>query len=179
MREIQAAALELVGVRGFDAVTVGDIASAVGVSESTVYRYFGTKERIFIWQGYEPDLQAALLRRLNEQPPIDAVRDAYIEAVAPRYDEGQLARIVFIYQTSQVHTAAVEQSFLQHAVLSKAIEGAAGVDELTAGVMSGACITAVDVAIDHWQQADGRIPLDGLLADAFGALRHAAPTESD
>ncbi|MEM8922532.1 MAG: TetR family transcriptional regulator [Actinomycetota bacterium] len=176
MREIQAAAIELVGDRGFDAVTVGDIASGVGVSESTVYRYFGTKERIFTWQDYEPDLHAALLRRLNEQPPVDAVRDAYIEAVAPRYDDGQLARIVFVYQTPQVHTAAVEQSFLQHAVLSKAIEGAAGVDDLTAAVIAGACITAADVAVDHWQQAEGRLALDGLLAEAFDALRHAIPS---
>ncbi len=176
MREIQAAAIELFAARGFDAVTIGDIAAAVAVSNSTVYRYFGTKERVVTWQEYEPELQAALVRRLAGQPPVDAIRDAYIEAVAPRYDESQLTRIAFIYRTPQVYAATVEQSYTQHAHLAKALEGAAGVDELTAGVVAGACLAAVDVAIGRWQESDGNTGLAVLLADAFDALAHAAPS---
>ncbi|MEO1055510.1 MAG: TetR family transcriptional regulator [Actinomycetota bacterium] len=176
MREIQAVAIELFTTRGFEAVTVGDIAAAVAVSDSTVYRYFGTKERLVTWQDYEPELQAALLRRLAAQPPVDAIRDAYIEAVAPRYDQSQLSRIAFIYRTPQVYAATVEQSYTQHAYLTKALEGAADVDELTAGVIAGACLAAVDVAIGRWQESGGNTELAALLADAFDALAHAAPT---
>ncbi|MEL7207063.1 MAG: TetR family transcriptional regulator [Actinomycetota bacterium] len=178
MREIQSVAIAQFTERGFDAVTVGDLASAVGTSESTLYRYFGTKEGLVTWQEYEPALQAALLRRLVEQPPVDAIRDAHVEALAPAFDVGQLARITFIYGTPQVHAAAVEQSYLQHASLSRSLVGATGESALAADVVAGACLSAVDVATDHWQQAAGKVPLDELLVDAFDALRIAAPAET-
>jgi AcrR family transcriptional regulator len=42
--EIAHAAMELFLARGFDAVTVAEVADAAGVSEKTVYNHFSTKE---------------------------------------------------------------------------------------------------------------------------------------
>ena len=44
---IAAAGMRLFVTRGFDHVTVGDIAQQAGVSEKTVFNYFPTKEDIF------------------------------------------------------------------------------------------------------------------------------------
>lgn len=44
---IAAAGMRLFVTRGFDHVTVGEIARAAGVSEKTVFNYFPTKEDIF------------------------------------------------------------------------------------------------------------------------------------
>lgn len=44
LREIQGATLDLVEEQGLDATTIGDIAARVGISERTVFRYYGSKE---------------------------------------------------------------------------------------------------------------------------------------
>lgn len=44
LRDIQAAALDLVEENGLDALTIVDIAARVGVSERTVFRYYASKE---------------------------------------------------------------------------------------------------------------------------------------
>lgn len=48
MRTIQECALDLFDARGFGAVTIEQIAVAAGVSPSSVYRYFGTKEGLLV-----------------------------------------------------------------------------------------------------------------------------------
>ncbi|GGC68812.1 TetR family transcriptional regulator [Hoyosella rhizosphaerae] len=56
MRTIQAVALDLFDANGYTAVTVDQIAEAAGVSPSSVYRYFGTKERLVLHDEYDPQL---------------------------------------------------------------------------------------------------------------------------
>lgn len=47
-KEIGDAALKLFVSQGYDATTIDDIASAVGMSQRSVFRYFGTKEEIVV-----------------------------------------------------------------------------------------------------------------------------------
>jgi AcrR family transcriptional regulator len=46
---LRASAFELFAVRGFDNVTVEEISAHAGVSPSTFYRRFGTKESVVLW----------------------------------------------------------------------------------------------------------------------------------
>lgn len=48
MRRVQSVALDLVEQRGYDRVSVADIARAAGVAERTIYRHFGTKEGLVV-----------------------------------------------------------------------------------------------------------------------------------
>ena len=65
-REIAEAARTLFGERGFDAVTVSEVAAAAEVSEATVFNYFPTKEDLF-YSGLEA-FEEMLLDAIGERP---------------------------------------------------------------------------------------------------------------
>jgi AcrR family transcriptional regulator len=60
-------ALRLFSARGFDAVTVADVAHAAGVSEKTVFNYFPAKEDLVLHGGAER--LAALVKAIRGRPP--------------------------------------------------------------------------------------------------------------
>jgi AcrR family transcriptional regulator len=64
---IAAVAMELFAARGFDAVTVAEIARAAGVSEKTVFNYFPAKEDLVFGRGEER--RAALIEAVRNRPP--------------------------------------------------------------------------------------------------------------
>jgi AcrR family transcriptional regulator len=64
---ITTAAMELFAARGFDAVTVVEVAHAADVSEKTVFNYFPNKEDLVLSGGEER--RAALVAALRDRPP--------------------------------------------------------------------------------------------------------------
>src|SRR5207245_9584963 len=74
------AALSLFNERGFDAVTIDDIASAADVSRRTFFRYFASKEDVILSDHPRrlDELQAALDRRPAEEPALTALRNAVL-----------------------------------------------------------------------------------------------------
>src|SRR5689334_6493952 len=66
-REIAATAMRLFVQRGFDHVTVAEVASAAHVSETTVFNYFATKEDLFFDE--VPQRQAALAAAIRDRGP--------------------------------------------------------------------------------------------------------------
>jgi AcrR family transcriptional regulator len=92
--DIAAAAMALFSARGFDAVTVAEIARAADVSEKTVFNYFPAKEDLVVHRGIER--MEALIEAVRAQPPgtpllapfrrntelfLDAVEHGPIEAI--------------------------------------------------------------------------------------------------
>ncbi|PIE26125.1 MAG: hypothetical protein CSA58_11115 [Micrococcales bacterium] len=175
MRETQRAALRLFRARGFEAVTVEDIAAEVGIAPSTIFRHFGTKEALVLWDEHDASVEAELVRRLPRQPPLAALRAAFVQTLGGRYaddHEFQRDRVQFIYQTQALHAAAVERQLADQAELTQALtEVLPAADRLAAPLLSGAAMLALDVAIDRWQQGGGRENLSVLLDDAFETLR--------
>ena len=96
-------AMKLFAARGFDAVTVADVARAADVSEKTVFNYFAAKEDLVLHGGEER--RAALVEAIRTRPSgasivepfragtmafIDQVRDDPVESivVVPRLVAG-------------------------------------------------------------------------------------------
>ena len=180
MRRVQRKALEWFEAEGFDRVTVEDVAAATGVSSSTLYRYFGTKEGFVLWDENDAAIGDELERRLPVQPPLDAVRDAFVSVLGSQSDESGegregvslLHRVRFIYATPQVHAAAVQQMIKDQGDLAAGLMQVmpSKDKDLRARVLAGACMTALDVAIDQWQEDNGRRPLEDLIRAAFAIL---------
>lgn len=76
-------ALQLFAERGYDAVTVADVAAAADVAVTTVFNYFKTKEELF-FGAFTPPTNI-LAERLRTRPPlrgpVDVTRDLLLEAL--------------------------------------------------------------------------------------------------
>jgi AcrR family transcriptional regulator len=72
---IAATARRLFAERGFDAVTVADVAAAADVSEKTVFNYFPTKEDL-AFAGREEGI-AQFVTAIAERPPESSVLDVF------------------------------------------------------------------------------------------------------
>jgi AcrR family transcriptional regulator len=74
---ISRAAAELFSARGFDAVTVDDVAQAADVSRQTVFNYFPSKEQMVFDR--DAEIEAALLAAVRHRPagvsPVSAFRE--------------------------------------------------------------------------------------------------------
>ncbi|MFI6869743.1 TetR/AcrR family transcriptional regulator [Nocardia sp. NPDC050406] len=60
MSRIQRVALDLFGEHGYREVTVEKVAAAAGVSPSSIYRYFGTKEMLVLYDEADPQVLEVL-----------------------------------------------------------------------------------------------------------------------
>lgn len=75
--------------RGFDQVSVAEVARAAQVAEATVYNYFGTKEDLFYWrlEAFGTRLAEAVATRPTGEPALAAFRRALLA------DGGLLAQV--------------------------------------------------------------------------------------
>lgn len=80
-RRIAEVALRLFDERGYDAVTVNEIAEAAGVAKVTLFSYFPTKECL-VTDGVADDLAAIVAGRGEGRSPLDALREHYRSAAA-------------------------------------------------------------------------------------------------
>jgi AcrR family transcriptional regulator len=86
---IAATARRLFTERGFDAVTVAEVARAADVSEGTVFNYFPTKEDLFYsgMEAFEAELVDAVRRRPAGASVPRAFRDFVLDGAGTLADE--------------------------------------------------------------------------------------------
>ncbi|MCX5284284.1 MULTISPECIES: TetR/AcrR family transcriptional regulator [unclassified Streptomyces] len=79
-------AVELFVERGFDAVSVAEIADAAEVSKMTVFNYFGTKEDLVFrpMEEHFGDAARAVREREPGESAVDAVRRQFLDMVEAR-----------------------------------------------------------------------------------------------
>jgi AcrR family transcriptional regulator len=88
-------AQRLFSERGFDAVTVAEVARAADVSEGTVYNYFPTKEDLFYggMEAFEAELVEAVRQRPPGEPALTAFRRFVLDGM-DRLAGDQVAEVV-------------------------------------------------------------------------------------
>jgi AcrR family transcriptional regulator len=73
MRSVRETALDLFDERGFAAVKIDDIAAAAGVSASSIYRYFGTKEGLLVADEFDTMSQEAIAGLFDMHDPVGSM----------------------------------------------------------------------------------------------------------
>jgi AcrR family transcriptional regulator len=178
MARIQAVALDLFEAHGFAEVSIEAIAAAAGAGPATIYRNFGTKERLVLWDEYDPRLLAALTTALAETDVLTAVQQALTRSLADVYrDERQriLRRARLVRATpALVAASAADQQALRAALASVLRATGHARDELAAQVFAGAIVAAIVAGLDRWLDGDGSEPLTRCFRMALARLRALA-----
>lgn len=110
---LTAAAEELFLARGFEAVTVEEIAQTAGVSRRTFFRYYRSKEDVLVERADQlgEQLLAELAARPLNEPPLLAIRNALVPAIEYGLAEPELVRntIRLLRETSALRRAVMER----------------------------------------------------------------------
>jgi AcrR family transcriptional regulator len=142
-QEIAVRAMHLFAQRGFDHVTVADVAEAANVSEKTVYNYFPTKEDLFFDEVPEREaaLVAAITGRRKGESILQALRRLQA-AECPRLCRPGFATFARIIEESTALKAKeleVMSRFVQ--VLTETLQAELGLDERDARLIAGLLVS--------------------------------------
>lgn len=172
MRLVQDTAVEMFERDGFESTTIEAIAAASGVSTATIYRHFGNKETIVLWDERDTVINNELRERLGRQSPLDAFRDAAIVAYEGRDDSGRfLRRLRLVYANPSILGVAAQNDARDRSELAAGLAAADGrrqptiEDDVTAAI----ALAALDVAFTRWQRVDAGEGLGDTITAAFTA----------
>ncbi|MEU5764425.1 helix-turn-helix domain-containing protein [Streptomyces asoensis] len=180
-RLVQAQAVRLFTDRGYDAVTVADVAQAAGVSAMTVYRHFPTKEDLVLIDQPARLITERVAASSATQPLVRRVGGALVDAATamtePGGDEAAPGKQFLLdCLRLMVSTPALRARHLdsQYA-LQEAIVDALGDDQtdseaaFRARAATSACLAAMHTALTRWTEDNGRTPLPDLITRALTA----------
>jgi AcrR family transcriptional regulator len=175
MHRVQEIAVRRFARDGFGRVTVEEIAAEADIAPITIYRNFGTKERLVLWDDFDPPILAEIGRRLASEPPLRAVRDSLsvlLDAVYAREAPMALARTSLIHREPTLLAAAAIDARGFAAAIAGLVEDA-GRSAFAARVIADAAVAGLGAAVDEWQRLDGTVPLAVLIGRAFDVLEGA------
>lgn len=155
MRRIQTVALELFESHGFDAVTIEQIAEASEVSPSSVYRYFGSKEALVVWDEYDPAALSAIVAELEQHSPLEAIKrvvTTIVEEGLAADEERVRRRLRLSFEHPSIEAASTLQAYEMAGLIAGVIAkgGDRAPDDLDVQVFAHAFVGGVIGALRHW-----------------------------
>jgi len=175
--DLEAAALDLFCARGFDAVTIDDIAAAADVSRRTFFRYYASKEDVILSDHPKrlDELQAALDRRPAEEPALTALRHAIMSLVTTYEEqrEHMLRRFRLMTTTPALEARSLCLQRNWETSVTEMLAARMGVDpahDLRPGVVAATTMAAMRVATANWLAGGGQGDLPTIVATALDLL---------
>ena len=178
---LSAAAEELFLTRGFDEVTVEEIAQAAGVSRRTFFRYFDSKEDVMVERSDRLGelLLAELAARPLNEPPLLAIRNALVSAVKSGLEDRNLIRYIIrlLRETSGLRRAMMERRNRLEERIAALMARRLGIDSDDNTPMLLAFVTRAlhDTVFNAWYDHETE-DIAGLVDDLIGRL-HAIVTD--
>lgn len=174
---LEQAALELYSQRGFQQVTVAEIARHTGLTERTFFRHFPDKrEVLFSGAGaFQAHLVNALERAPDSLSAIDAV-GAAVEATADLLQERRpyaRERHAIISANAELQ----ERERIKFASLARALADALrrrGVSDPAASLAAEMGIVVLRTAFERWVNEPDRRDLVGIVRDSLNELKEVS-----
>jgi mycofactocin system transcriptional regulator len=171
-------ALRLFAARGFDEVSVEDVALAAGISRRTLFRYYPSKNAI-PWGDFDVHLQH-MRTLLAAVPPQTRTGDALREALLAfnTFDPSQTAihrermRVILETTALQAHSMTMYAGWRE--VIADFVADRAGVKatDLLPQTVAWTLLGVALSAYGHWLR-DEAVSLPQALGDAFDVVRPA------
>lgn len=162
--------------KGFDAVSVAEIAAAAGISKPTLFRYFPAKEDLVLHRIADHEDEAARVVAGSGEPPLVALRRHFLEGleredpVTGLCDHPQvLAFHRLLYGTPSLVARTHVHLERQEAALAEALGG-----DLDARLAAGQIIAVRRIlALENWRRIAGGEPVEAVRGDAVAAAERA------
>jgi AcrR family transcriptional regulator len=178
--ELTEAALQLLALKGFDVVTIDEIAATAGVSRRTFFRYFASKEDVVVQflTGMGSDIGAELAARPADERPSVALRHAVWVPIAACADHPDRAlRVVqLILRTPALLARFLERQAQWRDDLAAVLGSRLGLDpgtDLYPQLAAGMALSAFDTVLQRWSDNDGAEDPAGLTDRAFAVMAPA------
>jgi AcrR family transcriptional regulator len=177
-RRVVEVALELMGERGFAAVTMEEIADAAAISRRTLYRRFRTKEDVVSevprrWFAVWDDTAAAL----SDADPLE-VAETTCRAVAAHIDANRI-EVMTAYAALRTSPALTAQAATERGWLERVIGVLERADEdlppHLLHVVAGAYLGAIDGLLSSWFDDGGTWSLEAAMGDLLARIRPIFP----
>ena len=177
--ELATAAVRLFEERGYDNVTIDDIAAEANVSRRTFFRYFASKDEVFIIdpEGKLAAIRIALRDGPPDEPTLDALRRATVALMVAYWDSGlALAILQLLEREPKAMAAAMAYQVRVADALAHELALDLGTDERLdprPRILAHACMTLMrSVVADAMNDQSSRAPVE-LAAAAFDRGRPA------
>lgn len=177
--QVSAMAFDLFLERGYEGTTVDDICAVAGISRSTFFRYFASKEDALLGEvaNSADELREALQGRPDDEAPWIALRralDTLIEHYIAEPERAlRLARL--IASTPALAAKHHAKNARWHEVLRPEVARRLGADasdfsDPRSAALIAAALGCVDAAIGAWVNRGGAQSLGQILDHAMGAI---------
>ncbi|MEV0234115.1 helix-turn-helix domain-containing protein [Nonomuraea sp. NPDC050786] len=175
-QEILETALRLFTEQGYDQTSIAQIAREAGVSQRTLFRYFGTKEDLL--GGNQDRFGQVLTDTISEQPAeadVWVALRAGVAAVLALHDsrEQALERFRLLHSTASLRAGWLEKRLrFQEDLLPliKARMDGGGTDPKARAVIATA-FACLDAASMTWVENDGKGDIMDLYDECLAAVR--------
>ena len=171
------AAFELFTERGFEQVTVAEIAERAGLTERTFFRYFADKREVLFAgaDGFQDLFVSTVASAPESAAPIDAVAAAVYAAAAlfTAHEDGVRRRSAII----AAHPDLRERELIKLATVASAIAEALrerGVTDPAASLTAEAGVAIFKIAFARWIAAPDGPDLAHLTAESLDELKLVA-----
>jgi len=171
---VQDEAFRLASEHGYEGTTIEAVAAAAGVSPSTLYRTFGTKEGIFLWDELEVPAIEALEEELAHHTPVEAVV-AVVRGIGaaefhlPAAEMRSRVRFVFTEPGLRCALRDAFAGFEERLAEMFVRRGTVGRGE--ARIISAAGMAAMISAAEEWALSDPPREFPEVASDAAASLR--------
>jgi AcrR family transcriptional regulator len=165
--------------RGFDETTVDDIATAVGMSSRSFFRYFPAKEDVVLGDPtpFGMLVRDAAANRPSGEPVWLVLRHAFepVEANTAAATELGLRTMRVMMSTASLRAGNLEKHIAWAAMLEPVIvdrlDGAEQSKRFRAQTLIHTALACLDVALAEWTRREGATPVGHLLDEAFATAR--------